>query len=158
MPQKRVANMTADWYANLLDRALPPLSTTEWEKLRHRALGLVPFHGPVKKRTKVSSVWKDRDTLSLLEKTLGVKVPVTPQAILDRVDDEVRGRNLTRRFMQRRWAAVFAQCPKMDWDEQKELWVITWGSSALMDAVMQKSTSSSSAVSAINVKQSKDAP
>jgi len=34
---------------------------------------------------------------------------------------------VTPRFMQRLWAQVFAQCPKMEWDPESKGWKVGWG-------------------------------
>lgn len=138
MPQKRIKNATRKWYATVLSRAMPPLTTKDWEELRARAMGELDYPGPVARRTRASvpvfdkagkgdERWKD-----VLEEEIGIKKPNQVDRLVKKVDD--KRRVLAKRFMQRRWAAVFAQCACMDWDEKSEKWTVRWGVTVLDDS------------------------
>lgn len=134
MPQVRVKNFTKQWYAKLLSRTMPPLDTKEWDQLKDRATGKLAFEGPRKRRPQGTSALYQRDVQGreALEKELA---PHTrhPEDVLERVDEKTRGRNLTKRFMRKRWAAVFAQCASMDWDDAEKRWNVKWGVDVLIN-------------------------
>jgi len=131
MPKVRVKNLIKRWYGDTLERTLPPIPTREWEELRARAVGSLPFKGPVKRRSTTAEVQDQTDSSFILEKELGLIDTTSPDMVLARVDEEVRGRTLTGRYMQARWAEVFAQCPKLEWDAHDGKWLVEWGSNVL---------------------------
>ncbi|KAF1345098.1 hypothetical protein BDV97DRAFT_401714 [Delphinella strobiligena] len=132
MPWKRVKNMTHKWYATVLDRTLPPLGTAMWDDLRKRALGQISYKPPRSRRARAPSSSTEKDAgKEALEKQLGLYNAKSLENVLKGADERAKGRNLTTRFMQRRWAAVFAQCAKMEWDNKNGMWNVTWGSEVL---------------------------
>ena len=139
MPQKRVKNMTKDWYAQLLQRTLPPLPTALWEDLKLRALGRLPLECLVERRRTLKPVASqdhqnsDADRTRVLEREIGVADLTSVDAVLERVDDKARPRTVDTRFMRRRWSAIFAQSAKMVWLADKNVWEITWGHDVLLD-------------------------
>lgn len=134
MPWKRVKNMTLKWYANVLDRTLPPLETAMWDDLKQRALGQISYKPPKRRRARpTSSNIEDKSGQEALEKQLGLYNAKSIENVLKGADETAKGRNLTTRFMQRRWAAVFAQCSKMEWDNKNGRWNVTWGSEVLQE-------------------------
>ena len=126
MPQKRIANMTSEWYAKTLDRTLVPLPEKEWNRLRHLALGTVKFEGPIPRRPLASS--HQQPELSALKLALGVSPLDNPRSIVHMLSKPVHGHAFTPRFMRRLWASVFAQCPVMTWDSSSQNWNIEWRS------------------------------
>ncbi|KAF2213283.1 hypothetical protein CERZMDRAFT_84141 [Cercospora zeae-maydis SCOH1-5] len=122
MPQKRVKNMHRKWYAELLDRILPPLPTKDWDQLHDWARGrnLPQIHVPRR-----------------------IKPPARPFAhfgkytaleaivIQGRIDKGVHGNDeahqITERFMQRLWGVVFSTCPYMIHDTSTDKWRVIWG-------------------------------
>jgi hypothetical protein len=52
MPQKRVKNLVAAWYAKLLDRIHPPLPETEWMALKELVDGTRKWEGLQKRRAR----------------------------------------------------------------------------------------------------------
>lgn len=128
MPKKRVANITREWYAKILERTIVPLPRSEWERLRDLALGNTKFKGPIPRRTALAST---SALPSPLELSLGL-VPVnSPRVILHKAANPVHGHRLTPRFMQRCWASVFAHCPVMSWDTKSQKWSVEWGCNVL---------------------------
>ncbi|TKA82042.1 hypothetical protein B0A49_00180 [Cryomyces minteri] len=116
MPASRVKNMTKKWYAQMLERVLPPLPPHEWENLQSLALGNTKFRGPVPRRPGTVD---------------GSEVPLTLRnhAAMTAATGEGDGpHNLTPRYMRRMWARVFLQCPRMSYDAGWKNWKIEWGS------------------------------
>lgn len=101
MPKRRVRNMEKEWFANLLDRVLPPLPLQEWEHLRNLAHGKVAWTRPPPRR--------------------GNLLPVLPE------DGSSHPHQITPRYMRRLWAKIFVQCPVMSWDGSKSKWIVNWG-------------------------------
>lgn len=127
MPLKRVENMTKKWYADILDKAMPPLPEREWDRLRDLALGRIPCEAQLRRRTLIAPQqnlstnrvisnqsaepsWKPRQANSEEGMT-----PITNQ------------HHITPRSMRRLWLKIFLQCPKMNWDEERMRWAVTWG-------------------------------
>ena len=102
MPLKRVRNMEKRWYADLLDKVLPPLPTHEWQRLRDLAQGKTRWSGPVPRRR--SSLRAVNEPTSLIQ------------------------HRLTARYMRRLWAKVFARCPVMTLNTSNSKWHVQWGS------------------------------
>ena len=109
MPVKRLRNFKRRWYAQTLDRVMPPLPETEWEKLRRLASGEQEWDGCVPRRGQLA--------------TVGYKKGI------------VRGEghlssphNITRRYMRRIWTKLFAQCPVMRPNPMVKMgWEVKWG-------------------------------
>ncbi|EME46970.1 hypothetical protein DOTSEDRAFT_50487 [Dothistroma septosporum NZE10] len=126
MPTSRVKNMTQKWYANTLDRLLPPLPTSEWLRLQELAAGRGIQEQLAKRRKRPET--SSSVPASALERILLRGTFDTPNPTTSDVHE------FTPRFMQRLYAAVFGQCPRMDWDVEKERWNVTWGSQTLSRA------------------------
>lgn len=121
MPHSRVHNATKKWYATLLDKIHPPLPDKEWERLRCLANGELQED---REPCRVGS--SKRNASSALE-----MLATSGKPNFKRAPSEGRSKRIDRRYMQRLWAEVFEQCPKMDWDLQKQMWTVTWGHRAL---------------------------
>ena len=113
-PLRRVRNIKRRWYAETLDRIMPPLPEVEWKRLQGLASGKINFEGPILKRGQANQP--------------GFKHEI--------VKGHVNGGNkylshphrLTARYMRRLWTKVFLQCPLMTADEKKESgWRVVWG-------------------------------
>ncbi|GAM84652.1 hypothetical protein ANO11243_026510 [Dothideomycetidae sp. 11243] len=57
------------------------------------------------------------------------------------LETKFRARHISRRFMQRRYALAFSQCPSVEYDKEREAWNVTWGSQILREAAVRRSTS-----------------
>ncbi len=131
MPQKRISNIKAKWYAKILDRVMPPLPEPEWYRLRDLALGIAPWEGLVKRRTrltqnKVGNCRSD-ESQSHIE---GDPVPAYKE-ILRMESRDLLGSHphkLTPRYMRHLWGKIFLQCPMMQWDPISCRWNVIWGS------------------------------
>lgn len=109
MPVKRVRNIKRRWYAQSLDRIMPPLPETEWKRLRMLATGEITWEGHVPRR---GSIGKENYTKGIVR---GQGYTSTPH-------------DLTQRYMRRLWAKIFMQCPLMKTDPiVKTGWEVKWG-------------------------------
>jgi hypothetical protein len=128
MPKVRVANMTRRWYAEVLDRVLPPLPRQEWIMLRDLATGRTKSCLPPPRR-KAAAV-------RLQASESGVSEALKDLVLFNRIshppapDRDIHG--VTHRFMRRMYAKIFAECPLMVWDSSKNEWKITWGHHAMV--------------------------
>ena len=110
MPQVRVKNMTAEWYANTLDRLLPPLPDRDLLFLQRLVRREEPWSAPAFRLAALFS----KPTRS------GGKSKISPK----RAGGQ---RLIPRRMMQRLWTRVLALCPVLSWNEKKPGWIVTWG-------------------------------
>ena len=125
-PLKRVRNLKAKWYAETLDRVLPPLPETEWNRLGNLAIGRTPWPGPVPRRVGSSS--NRRITVSNTYPTSVKNSSQQYQAkILRKERQKENPHKLTHRFMRSLWTKIFSQCPTMKWDQDFKKWIVKWG-------------------------------
>jgi hypothetical protein len=131
MPQKRISNMKAKWYAQILDRVMPPLPESEWYRLRDLALGVAPWEGMAKRRTRLTQNKVDNCRSDESQSnTEGDPVPSYKQ-ILRMESRNLLGSHphkLTPRYMRHLWGKIFLQCPMMQWDPTSCRWNFIWGS------------------------------
>lgn len=127
LPQSRVQHIAYGWYSHVLARTLPPLPTKEWYTLRDWASARQKPEPVPRWRTRTMTRRRIKKLTALeLVVPLGKKrLPDTPRVS--------RRSAVTPRFLQRVYAEVFGQCPLMDWNNQKNEWVVTWGHHALHD-------------------------
>jgi hypothetical protein len=137
LPKKRIANITRDWYAYVLDRTVVPLPVAEWERLRDLALGKIKFQGPTPRRLMPAG---GASLPSPLELALGLVRLNSPHVVLDNAAKSIHARELTARSMRRCWATVFAQCPVMSWHAKSQNWSIQWGCDVLNQAKIANAT------------------
>lgn len=139
MPPKRIFNMKERWYAKVLDKVMPPLPESDWNRLRDLALGQAPWEGPMKRRTRVAQR-KDEDTESNIDQPADIS-DITPLVggssvsesyeIFERENRKLLRNSphtLTPRYMRRLWGKIFLQCPMMEWDTVGRRWRVKWGS------------------------------
>lgn len=127
MPQKRVKNMHKKFYAQLLDRALPPLPLNEWERLKDFASGSLEPESPKRRRRQGHLVdGNGHSRTSPLD--IVVRYGKVPRPVLRSSGDGQR----SARYMQRLYAKVFSQCPLMQYKEDKQKWQVTWGEQGLL--------------------------
>lgn len=141
LPKKRVANITKDWYANVLERTVVPLPVADWERLRDLALGKIKFKGPPPRRPMPAA---GASLPPPLELALGLARLNSPDVVLDNASDSIHARKLTPRSMRRCWATVFAQCPVMTWNSKSQKWSIQWGGDVLNQAKIVNATDEAS--------------
>ena len=117
MPIKRVRNFKRRWYADTLDRIMPPLPEPEWNMLQMRASGQLRWEGPVTRRE-----WAGGPN------DLGQRHPVRERAKIKTRGNCSNPHNITSRFMRRLWAKIAAQCPLMKPNPaRKNGWDVSWG-------------------------------
>lgn len=132
MPQKRVVNIKEKWYAEMLDRVLPPLPIQEWEQLRDIATGQKAFTGPIPRRTPCSTT--DITQVMVEDDISAILRPLqTPPR-----EPIPHPHRFSGRGIQRCWGMVFAQCPHMSYESTIDRWKVEWGSSALKAAKRQR--------------------
>lgn len=113
-PIKRIRNLKKRWYAETIDKIMPPLPESEWKRLRGLASGEIQWEGPVRRRESVEVKGLNTGTFRGTM-TGGAKFVSSPH-------------ELTPRYMKRLWAKIFAQCPLMERNEfRKSGWDIRWG-------------------------------
>lgn len=117
MPIKRVRNFKRRWYAESLDRIMPPLPEAEWDRLRMRASGQLPWDGRVARRKWVGTPDDEGHT----------------HLVGERVRGSLKGHcsnphKITTRYMRRLWEKISAQCPVMKPNTaRKSGWDVLWG-------------------------------
>ena len=105
MPLKRVRNIKKRWYAEALDRTMPPLPLPERNRLRSLASGEALWSGPIPRRKgRQLKAADDAGLRSHMTKKGGISRPHA----------------LTPRFMRRLWGKLLAQCPVLVEDERKK--------------------------------------
>lgn len=110
MPVKRVRNIKRRWYAESMDRIMPPLPQGKWEMLQKLVSGELQWEGPVQRRGSVTEEEK------ALEKVMLDKGGLS------------RPHALTPRYMKRLWGNIFVQSPKMKENASRNGgWDISWG-------------------------------
>ena len=109
MPVKRVRNMKRRWFAEALDRVMPPLPEEDWNELRKLASGETPWEGPIPRRGPDKVVGFKRDLMRY------PRLLSSPHTI-------------TARYMRRLWGKIFVQCPVMKADASRQAgWEVSWG-------------------------------
>lgn len=128
MPLKRKANMEHRWWAETLDRLLPPLPRDEHERLRCLALCITPFPGIPQRRARPESPPPEPEFLSQRQIARFLK----PIEHVEKVPfkESTKVHNITPRFMQRLWMRILNLCPVMIQDEKTKAWTVQWTSSA----------------------------
>lgn len=117
MPIKRVRNFKRRWYAETLDRIMPPLPEAEWKRLLMRASGQLPWEGPVTRRKWAGGPDDEGQTHLVGEKVKGT----TPRTCSN-------PHRITHRYMRRLWAKISAQCPLMQPNPARNTgWEVLWG-------------------------------
>ena len=117
MPIKRVRNFKRRWYAETLDRIMPPLPEAEWDRLRMRASGQSSWEGPVARRKWAGGLHEEGQTHLVGERVKGSSKGACSNP-----------HKITSRYMRRLWAKISVQCPLMKPNAAtKSGWEILWG-------------------------------
>lgn len=117
MPIKRVRNFKRRWYAESLDRIMPPLPEPEWDRLRLRASGQSRWEGPIPRRKWAGGPDDEGQT----------------HLVGERVKGDYKGscsnpHTITSRYMRRLWTKISVQCPLMRLNPaRKSGWDVLWG-------------------------------
>ena len=110
MPVVRVKNITKRWYADTLERLMPPLPKSEWKRLEGLATGRVAW---TQRPRRANGLHYPEN------ETGGLNGPSKPTM---RASHDVNPR-----YMRRMWANVFVQCPLMRWNSDRMKWDVQWG-------------------------------
>ena len=125
LPIKRVRNIKRRWYADVLDRIMPPLPEREWDMLRQLASGEKKFDGAVPRRGPSGEQGVGLDSYRPLAKLSRPHV-------------------LNARYMRRTWAKTFQQCPTMrSVPHQPSGWDTIWSKSPGVPICLDLDTSDS---------------
>lgn len=128
MPKKRIKNMHRKWYADFLNRLLPPLPTKEWEQLRDWSQGHNLPDRVIPRRNASERLHFGK--YSALEATV----------LQGRIDNAVYGNReahkLTPRYMQHLWATVFSISPYMVYNDETKEWRVLWGHHELATSML----------------------
>ena len=106
LPVKTANNKRRKWYAETLDRVMPPLPEADWMRLKDLSMGELRQEGFPQTRTRAHGQFSSDS----------YEIKPNPH-----------WHELTPRYMQRMWGRVFLQCPMMQWNEEKRRWYISWG-------------------------------
>ncbi|MCJ1479716.1 hypothetical protein MMC13_008402 [Lambiella insularis] len=106
LPVNRRRNMATKWRAKAMESILPPLPTTEWERLRGLVTGQLPWSRPPRRRGPISA-----ELANLYNKESYSR----------------ESHHLTPRYMRRMWAKIYVQCPIMIWNAESKKWAVQWG-------------------------------
>ena len=121
MPKRREKNARFAFHTELLRRVQPPLPDKEWCRLKDLVDGTTRWEGPVKRRSKPTSM--DRHHSLLTPSFLGAKLGREPYQL--KLQDGPH--RLTAQSMRRLWGTIFAECPVMHWDSVEKRWHVKWG-------------------------------
>ena len=121
----RVRNLEKRWLKMVLERVMPPLPEEEWQSLRRLATGVSRWEGPVPRRTRVKGSGDEdeipRPKVQSYNKLFDLGMFRSSNGPTE------HPHNINARFMQRLWARVFTQCPRMSWNAMKNTCHFEWG-------------------------------
>jgi hypothetical protein len=123
MPIVRARNNVCRWYAQTMDRLLPPLPPAEWDQMRAMVYGeeRVSF---VKRRAAVASSAADvEDPLASIFR--GLRPDKLSKA--DTSGGISRPHTITLKFMQRLYSRILQLCCKVEYNEERKHWTVVWG-------------------------------
>lgn len=133
LPAKRKENMRGTWWANLLEKVLPPLPEHEWNRLRDLAEGKEPIED-IRPRRKVATSYnsnkpvaptgEELDSLLCTPARLNTDVRAESMHEADLKDSQINNR---KRAMRRMYGMIWSLSPKMVRDENNKEYTITWG-------------------------------
>lgn len=134
-PQNRKANFIRKWYKTTMERLMPPLPDPEWERLRGLASGEIPWDGPLRRRKLGTTVAANESNYRALDQlALPNNIPHRLTSSTARVVEKGRHEEtrtnpheLTPRFMRSMWSRVFWKCPRLDWSDEHQKWLVAWG-------------------------------
>ncbi|KAE8450407.1 hypothetical protein EG329_006482 [Mollisiaceae sp. DMI_Dod_QoI] len=159
-PRKLAESMRRRWWADTIDKLLPPVPHSEWERLRDFASGVLPLEQAPPPRAKgtFTALHKAEDTPEQLLNALrsparlsrfGIKkleFDTSHGLVISNTEESVRtsSSHSHARSRRRMYASIWTLTPTMTHDELTNQWVVRWGgqkSRALDGAVSQPTTS-----------------
>ncbi|KAL8828708.1 MAG: hypothetical protein Q9191_002435 [Dirinaria sp. TL-2023a] len=105
-PKKREKNIRKQWYAETMDRLMPPLPEADWNRLKDLSSGRLSWEGPRPPRQRAEGQYMTDEYGS---------------------DWDSDSHELTPRYMRHMWENVFVQCPMMWWHTERQRWWVSWG-------------------------------
>ena len=138
LPLKLQASIRQRYWADTLDRLLPPPPGHEWDRLRDLATGIIPIDDPPPHRSRPSQEPSDRAILEFFttptnRQNLQVeRIEVGNTCIATSLERSTHSRGIktmTPRFMRRLYATIWSMTPKMIQDGNTKTWMTTWGGS-----------------------------
>ena len=138
LPLKLQASIKRKYWADTLERLLPPLPLYEWIRLRDLASGAVPLDHPPKRRSKPAQGAPDTAILEYF--TTPTNRHTSEFEAIELGEDDIptslekkrhtKGINtMTPRFMRRLYAMIWSMTPTMSQDEATKIWTTKWGGS-----------------------------
>jgi hypothetical protein len=123
MPIVRARNNVCRWYAETMDRFLPPLPTAEWDRIHAMVYGKERI-SLVKRRTPVATSTVDvEDPLQTI--SAGLRLDKLSKA--DRPGGMWRPHSITPKFMQRLYSRILQLCCKVEYNHERKQWNVVWG-------------------------------
>ena len=119
LPKRREKNLRWKFYRTTLNRVMPPLPEHRWARLRDLADGLLPWTGPVARRSRPEGADAEESLLNV--EFLSHRLDQQRHQLKE-MDHPHR---ITARFMRRLWTRVFITCPVMK--KEGESWQVKWG-------------------------------
>lgn len=142
-PRKLAQNLTKRWWAATIDKLLPPIPTSEWERLRDFATGAVSLEEAPARRSRGKALVAPRTREPRVDSQLlldALRSPARPNLvgiqklefdaskgirILDAPEPVTFARNL--RSIRRMYAGIWIISPIVTQDEVTKRWTVQWG-------------------------------
>ena len=118
---RRFKNMTKRWYADVVDRLLPPLPEVEWNELHLFATGKATWNGPVPRRKMLHN--EDEGLADVTGRSL-LERPVKGHTFRPYVGGSPH--KVTPRFMRKMWRSILEQVPRKVWKADDPAWSFQW--------------------------------
>ena len=123
MPLKRAVNNVRRWYAETMTRLLPPLPAAEWDRLDALCKGRERI-GFVRRRTPVAA---SPSHPAAEETSTTLKLAMDKRTKAEKAQSLGRSHLLTVRHMQRMYLRLLTLSCKLEYDDSKRRWHVTWG-------------------------------
>lgn len=136
LPLKLQASIKQRYWADALEKLLPPVPRYEWDRLRDLATGAIPIEDPPLRRRR--PVQEPPNTAILEYFTIptnrhrseieGIEIGEDYVTTSLEKSNHKKGFNiLTPRFMRRMYATIWSMTPTMSQDENTKEWTTKWG-------------------------------
>ncbi|KAH7355106.1 hypothetical protein BKA65DRAFT_394902 [Rhexocercosporidium sp. MPI-PUGE-AT-0058] len=147
LPLKLKASMQKKWWADTLEKILPPIPRSEWERLRDLATGAIPLETQPARRTPLQTTEEELSSEEKSEKLLKhFQAPARPtmyyKPSLDSPQEMEGLTEIRNRSLRRLYASIWSLTPTMTYDDVSKNWTIEWGGqkSRAMEGAVSKPT------------------
>ena len=152
LPANLKESMQKKWWAVTLEKILPPIPRSEWERLRDLAIGVAPLEArPARRKPmpaeveELSADQKSKELLQYFQTPARPKVNGLAQLAELHLPDkrnETKGIDIRNRSMRRLYASIWSLSPTITYDEVGKKWDIVWGGqkSRALEGVIPKPT------------------